>query len=478
MSKDISIVIIGSGVFGLSSAYHLAIEGYTNVTVFDRGEYELNQFSPLNGTDAASTDINKLVRASYVDKVHYQELALESIPVYYEWNNSIKSAEGLPEGLSNSSRIFKNTGYIRLDDIETDEESRTLANFAKAVLRDFQYDINCPKDIERSKISGWFEKLDPLGQRHKVLNLNGVLDSFAGVADANKALLWLKYLCEKTGNVKFVYGPTRGAVKEILFDKEQKRKAVGVRTADGLTYLASLVVLAAGGWSTRFFPQELIPRLEAVGSSYIILRIPSRRKDLIEKYRNIPMINWRLTYEGNFREDGIYVFPATDDGFLKIGANDHFWRYLTQIDNTLTSVPKTDYKGLPYKSVSIYRKFIKEWLPDLIGIGTTLEQAKLCFSLVGQNNEFVIDFIPNYDNLIVSTGGGFHGFKFLPVIGKFTEGLISNKEYAYHERFKFDAIKEAAYTRELVVDLRHTRALNFTNFINKDPSDLGRELGL
>ncbi len=49
---DRHIVVIGAGVFGLSSAYHLLQRGYKNVTVIDRA-------ATLPAPDAASTDKNK-----------------------------------------------------------------------------------------------------------------------------------------------------------------------------------------------------------------------------------------------------------------------------------------------------------------------------------------------------------------------------------------------------------------------------------
>jgi threonine dehydrogenase-like Zn-dependent dehydrogenase len=36
MNKDSKVVIIGAGIFGLSTAYQLALEGYRNVVVVDR----------------------------------------------------------------------------------------------------------------------------------------------------------------------------------------------------------------------------------------------------------------------------------------------------------------------------------------------------------------------------------------------------------------------------------------------------------
>lgn len=72
-----SVIIVGAGCFGISTAYHLLQRGYTNVTVLDRSE-------KLPAPDAASTDINKIVRTSYPD-VFYTQLARDAIQ---EWNKS------------------------------------------------------------------------------------------------------------------------------------------------------------------------------------------------------------------------------------------------------------------------------------------------------------------------------------------------------------------------------------------------------
>ena len=50
--KDDRIVIVGSGCFGLSSAYHLLKAGFLNVTVLDRSQQ-------LPAVDGASNDVNR-----------------------------------------------------------------------------------------------------------------------------------------------------------------------------------------------------------------------------------------------------------------------------------------------------------------------------------------------------------------------------------------------------------------------------------
>lgn len=54
-----SIIIVGAGCFGISTAYHLLKRGYKDITVIDRSEV-------LPAPDAASTDYNKGQRNFYV----------------------------------------------------------------------------------------------------------------------------------------------------------------------------------------------------------------------------------------------------------------------------------------------------------------------------------------------------------------------------------------------------------------------------
>ncbi len=54
LAKSAPILIVGAGVFGLSTALHLGQRGYTNVTVIDKQDYDKNLYSYDLGCDAAS----------------------------------------------------------------------------------------------------------------------------------------------------------------------------------------------------------------------------------------------------------------------------------------------------------------------------------------------------------------------------------------------------------------------------------------
>lgn len=78
--KANEILIVGAGVFGLSTALHLARNGYRNITVIDRESIP----SPYS----AGCDLNKIVRAEYEDSF-YTDLALVSLIAQHPFKTNL-----------------------------------------------------------------------------------------------------------------------------------------------------------------------------------------------------------------------------------------------------------------------------------------------------------------------------------------------------------------------------------------------------
>lgn len=85
--KQQEVLIVGAGCFGLSTAYYLLggddREG-TMITSTPRYTVTIIDSSPtVPAPDAASSDINKIVRSTYADG-HYTGLAREAIALWKE----------------------------------------------------------------------------------------------------------------------------------------------------------------------------------------------------------------------------------------------------------------------------------------------------------------------------------------------------------------------------------------------------------
>src|SRR5690242_4364838 len=66
--KNEHIAIIGGGAFGLSTAFELSQQGYTNITVFEKD-------SDIPSRWSAANDLNKIMRVEYEDP-WYTELGV------------------------------------------------------------------------------------------------------------------------------------------------------------------------------------------------------------------------------------------------------------------------------------------------------------------------------------------------------------------------------------------------------------------
>ncbi|KAI4599317.1 hypothetical protein KJ359_001758 [Pestalotiopsis sp. 9143b] len=187
------IIIVGGGVFGLSSALWLARGGYKDITVFDRCFFDENLYNPANGCDGASSDLNKVFRMAYGDKIPYQDLAIEARDIWLSWNRRIAGSRQseLPQGLSPDDLLLLECGNYFIsagtqlskfyrDSLDTTE--RTAPEF-----RSMQFVRGHAADEERlRKIDPkWIDKLHTVDKINGG-DLNGFLDIKGGVTVADK----------------------------------------------------------------------------------------------------------------------------------------------------------------------------------------------------------------------------------------------------------------------------------------------------
>ncbi|CCH45859.1 N-methyl-L-tryptophan oxidase [Wickerhamomyces ciferrii] len=444
--KKTSIIIIGSGAFGLSSALHLIQSGYEDITVFDRLDLAKLGYSFDNGADTASADVNKVFRAYYGDKDHYHRLALEAKKVFLEWHKDLqgKSDKEAQQLGIRVKKIIENSGWLRIDNNEelSKDELTSLDIFAKTGLRDTQYVLNDTKDIKRAKDDGWYNKFDPLGLKSNpnFSKLNGVLDSTSGILYASNVCLYVNALLKAKG-VKFIVGDPEGTVTELI---ESNDEIKGIKTQDGKQHLLDLVILAAGPWSTSLLP-ELGGLSEAHSGNVILIKIPESEPELRSKYSttNFPIVGWRLgetKEKSNF--GGLSVFPISEpEGYVKVISRQKKLLNPVNLQNgSLVSIPLTSRSSPPENRLSKniikqVKNFIRIFVPDLIQFG--ISKTELLWYTDTINNDFIVDYVPSKKNLLVVTGGSGHGFKFLPVLGKFVVDVIEGRENEYTKIFKW-----------------------------------------
>ncbi|KAF2264305.1 FAD dependent oxidoreductase, partial [Lojkania enalia] len=438
------IIIVGAGVFGLSTALHLSKAGYSNITIFDRQPYLDNEYSTSNGADAASADINKVIRLSYGKEILHQKLAFEAIDLWNEWNKQIanSNAEDLPKGLCPGDKVWINCGFLRLskdDKISTFEEE-TLENLEREGLRDTQYIIGDANDQQRANRNGLSDKFDPMGLRKRRGKIVGVYDTLGGFVHASKACYWALHLLYNA-NVRLVLGGNKGTVTK--FTRSVQGVTNGVKTADGLYHQADLVVVAAGPWTTTLLPHTST-LLEATAGTVAYIQLPPKqqRPDLWDKYapENFPVYSWGGWGKGH----GLGGFPRTETGIMKIGyRGTKYTNYQTVRDprsgkNLRVSQPVTAYwpekqdPQITKQGVDAIKGVVRDLFPELMPCG--ISGVRNCWYTDSLDNSFVIDRDPEDKGLMVCSGGSGHGFKFFPILGREVVNIIENpmskNEYA------------------------------------------------
>ncbi|WRT66076.1 uncharacterized protein IL334_003029 [Kwoniella shivajii] len=457
--QDKKVIIVGAGVFGLSTALHMSRRGYKDITIFDLQPYHENSYDPAQGCDAASADVNKIYRCSYGEEIEYQNLALSGRKVWQSWNDQIASSSqtDLPPALTPKTQLYVNNGFLRISTHSelSEYDNVSLEYLEKADLRKYQTVRTNKEDRARlAKLDkeqpgqNWMHKLDLFKDRLDPDNgkpLDGFLDVTGGFTRADKACAWVLHLCKKAG-VKFVLGKQEGKLSKLLEEKDSSGGKVmkGIQTADGKQHLGDLVIVAAGGWTPSIVP-DMNRLLETTAGSVATVQLPKNRPDLWDKYspEKFPALAFGLTGHNSPVYGGLYGFPRTEDGLIKIGYRGRKWtNYETSpINGQRVSMPRTAFSDdpihhVPKLAIDSLRTFIETFWSDLTELGIT--KTRLCWYTDSNDNNFVIDYVPGYNkSLFVCSGGSGHGFKFLPVLGDHVVNQVEGKQDQFTNLWKY-----------------------------------------
>ncbi|GJC80854.1 hypothetical protein ColLi_03692 [Colletotrichum liriopes] len=310
----------------MSETKSVAIVGEYRVTVFDRYRYDETNYAPdLDGiTQAASVDHNKIFRASYGTKLHYQRLAMESRAAWEKINENRRQEEDERD----QSSLFNGCGMLRVQPTADLDplERETLSNFERDCLRYTQFVKSDSADRKRAAELGWDAKLldFEIPQALPVQTYEAVLDSLAGFTKCSEACAYFYKLALRQG-VTFHFGPEKGAFDSIIEESlsaSGQKKAVGVKTKDGVSHKADVVVIAAGSFSTQLLP-DLSYHLESSAGSVVTFKVNKNDSALWDKYspERFPVIAWRSAPRNPIGKDtgSVYVLPRTTEGLIKIG---------------------------------------------------------------------------------------------------------------------------------------------------------------
>lgn len=375
MSITRSIVIVGAGVFGLTSAWELSLRGW-QVAVIDPG--------PVPRPAAASTDISKVVRADYGADGLYTAMAEAALAGWDSWNERWGDTFYHQDGFLLLSRNVLQPGgfeYESLALLEQRGDRVERLGAAERATRFPAWSLEHYPDGYFNPRAGWVESA-------KIVGRLTVEARAAGVR-----------LLERT------------ACDRLL---EQDARIVGVKTTDGRELRADSVLVAAGAWTPALLPY-LDDVMWATGQPVVHFHVQNPAAWQAPRFP---------VWAADISRSGWYGFPALDDGTLKI-ANHGVGRRVNA-DDPRSVLPAEEAR---------FRAFVREHLPALAS--APIVATRLCLYCDTFDGDFWIAADPARPGLIVAAGDSGHAFKFAPALGGLIADVIEEKPNAWAQRFRW-----------------------------------------
>ncbi|KEF56794.1 uncharacterized protein A1O9_06984 [Exophiala aquamarina CBS 119918] len=276
LSHESTILIIGAGTWGCSTALHLARRGYKSITVLD--------IHPVPSPISAGNDINKILELGSFAGNDEDEV--------YVSNKLLAAAT---EGWLNDpvfKDYFHETGCILAatsEDARAHMNSRDGPSEAKGWIPlknmdDFR--ATMPRDVLTGDFPGWDGWWKKTG---------------AGWVHARKSIESAAREASRLG-VTFITGPGAGNVWGLIYENSDVKGAI---TFDGTQHLADRTILCAGANAGRLL--DMNDQLRPTAWTLAHIRMTPEEAQL---YKNLPVLfNIEL---GFFKE------PDEDNHELKI----------------------------------------------------------------------------------------------------------------------------------------------------------------
>ncbi|KAL2431392.1 Amino acid oxidase imqH [Exophiala dermatitidis] len=427
------VLIIGAGVFGLSTALsilHKPEYKATGLTIVDA--------SPsLPNPEGSSVDASRIVRADYAYR-HYSRLALEAQEL---WRDKT------PEGWGGEGRYYEPGFVLTADEEEggryVKESLATVRELAAEDEKDNQGRRRWYVDVDKIKELRNPDEIRAATGYDQVSGDYGYANFNSGWADAEKCVAYALRRLRQEGGDRVTL--RSGAHVARLLVEPSTEKCTGVELVGGEQIHADLTILAAGAWSPTLI--DLQGRCLATGQAIAYVNITDEevkamqdRPTIMNLSRGMFIIPPR-TKELKIARHGFgYMNPVKiprkklDPGFLNNDLECSEEGGVVEV-----SVPKVG-TPIPLEGQKALREALRGLVPHMAE--RPFSRTRICWYCDTPTGDFLITFHPRYKGLFIATGGSGHGFKFFPVIGdKIVDAIQGtlDPELAKEWRWRTDA---------------------------------------
>ena len=357
-TRTYDVAVIGAGVFGSWTAYHLQRSGKRVILLDAYG---------AASSRASSGGESRIIRMGY-----------GADEIYTRWAN-----RSLPMGQEFSARtgqtLFHRTGVLWMagdGDRYVSDTEKTLAH-----------------------LGARFEKLSraELEKRYSQISFAGVswglLEPESGALMARRA-------------VQAVVAETVRSGAEYAVARVQASgwprpgRLASVQTETGETVSAGRFVFACGPWLGKVFPALLAERIFPTRQEVYFFGVPAGDR----RFAPPALPIWiNLT-------DEVYGFPDLENRGIKLASDRHGPAF----------DPDTGSRVVTPEGTSAMQQYVAKRFPALGPPGSApVLETRVCQYENTSNGDFLIDRHPDFENVWLVGGGSGHGFKHGPALGEY-----------------------------------------------------------
>ena len=361
--KAYDVVVVGAGVFGSWTAWHVARGG--------RSCLLMDAWGPGHSRSSSGGE-SRIIRMGYGADEIYTRMAIRSLVM---WRDLFERT-GQP--------LFHRTGVLWMAR-EDDPYSRATRDV-----------------LERSGVPVEILAASELAKRYPQMRLEeasvfGIFEPESGTLLARRAVAAV---------VQDAVNHGVNYATEAVLPVSGNGPLTSIRTVSGEQISAAVFVFACGPWLPKLFPPLLGNRIYPTRQEVFFFAPPAGDG------RFAPS---RLPVWIDFTDPRApYGFPDLEGRGFKLA----FDRHGPAFD------PDTGDRSLGAHGLEDARRFLAERFPDLAT--APLSESRVCQYENTSNGDFLIDHHSDFENVWLVGGGSGHGFKHGPAIGEYVSARILN----------------------------------------------------
>ena len=378
------VAVIGAGVFGAWTAHHLLQSGH-KVTLIDAQ-------GPAHSR-ASSGGESRLTRAAYGKDAIYTRMARDSLP---QWE-ALSAIAGLP--------VFIPAGILFF--FQTDEP---YVHDSIAAHREY----GLPTEVMTGP---------QMARRFPMIDFDGItIGLFEPGFGALMARRSVQTLVDRFVRAGGTY--LKGAAVPLAASGPELDE---IRLTSGESIRADRFVFALGPWLPKLFPEVIGPRIQPTRQEVFFFAPPAGDRRFLPS----AMPGW-ADFNGG---DIFYGFPELEGRGVKFAHDEH----------GVVVDPDTQDRRPTDAALAEIVEFRDRRFPALRG--APLTEARVCQYENSSNGDFLIDFHPGFENVLLVGGGSGHGFKHGPEVGRYAAARLFGLGQA-EPRFSL-ATKSEVHHREV-----------------------------